>query len=119
MEAITPTLIAVGIINLLMFPILAWFIKRLIGGRLDSFDRKRDEAREQADAERRLTIAMARSQLLENYEKCMDKGFYTVDEREVYHELYDAYRKDGGNGIMEDLSKKIVELPTEPPKKED
>ena len=114
MEAITPTLIAVGIINLLMFPILAWFIKRMIGNRLDTFDRKRDEAREQAEAERRLTIAMARSQLLENYERCMDKGFYSVDEREVYHELYDAYRKDGGNGIMEDLSKKIVELPTSP-----
>ena len=114
MEAITPALIAVGVINLLMFPVIAFIMKRAIGGRLDDFDRKRDEAREQAEAERRLTIAMARSQLLENYERCMDKGFYSVDEREVYHELYDAYRKDGGNGIMEDLSKKIVELPTSP-----
>lgn len=114
MEAITPALFVLGAVNLLMFPILAWLIKRMIGGRLDDFDRKRDEAREQAEAERRLTIAMARSQLLENYEKCMEKGFYSVDEREVYHELYDAYRKDGGNGIMSDLCKKIVELPTEP-----
>ena len=118
MDAITPTLIAVGVINLLMFPLLLWLLKRAIGQKLDHMDQKRDDAREQAEAERRLTIAMARSQLLENYERCMGKGFYTVDEREVYHELYDAYHKDGGNGIMTDLREKIVELPTEPPKDE-
>ncbi len=116
MDAITPALIAVGVVNLLMFPLLLWLLKRAIGQKLDNMDEKRDEAREQAEAERRLTIAMARSQLLENYERCMDKGFYTVDEREVYHELYDAYHKDGGNGIMTDLREKIVELPTEPPR---
>lgn len=115
MEAITPTLIAVGLVNLLMFPVLTWFIKRMIGGRLDTFDQRREVAREQAAAERRLTLAMARSQLLENYERCMEKGYYTVDEREVYHELYDAYHKDGGNGIMDALAKKITQLPTEPP----
>ena len=114
-DAITPTLIAVGVVNLLMFPVLASLIKRMIGTRLDTFDQKRDEAREQAAAERRLTLAMARSQLLDNYERCMDKGFYSVDEREVYHELYEAYHKDGGNGIMTDLREKIVMLPTEPP----
>lgn len=114
MEAITPTLLAVGAVNLLTFPLLLWLLKRMIGGRLDTFDQKRDEAREQAAAERRLTLAMARSQLLENYERCMDKGFYTVDEREVYHELYEAYHKDGGNGIMDTLAEKITRLPTEP-----
>ena len=116
MEAITPTLLAVGVVNRLTFPLLLWLLKRMIGGRLDTFDQKRDDAREQAAAERRLTLAMARSQLLDNYERCMDKGFYTVDEREVYHELYEAYHKDGGNGIMTDLREKIVELPTEPPR---
>ena len=114
MEAVTPALIAVGIINLLMFPVIAWFIKRSLGQKLDHMDEKRDEAREQAAAERRLTLAMARSQLLENYERCMDKGYYTVDEREVYHELYEAYHKDGGNGIMDTLAIKITRLPTEP-----
>lgn len=114
MGAITPTLLAVGAVNLLTFPLLLWLLKRMIGGRLDTFDQKRDDAREQAAAERRLILAMARSQLLDNYERCMDKGFYSVDEREVYHELYEAYHKDGGNGIMTDLREKIVELPTEP-----
>lgn len=117
MEAITPTLIAVGLVNLLMFPVLAWFIKRMIGGRLDTFDQRREVAREQASAERRLILAMARSQLLENYERCIEKGYYTVDEREVYHELYDAYHKDGGNGIMDALADKLKDMPTEPSEK--
>jgi hypothetical protein len=115
-DAITQQVLALAALQLLMCPVIVFLIKRMIGKRLDSFDKKRDEAREQAVAERRLTLAMARSQLLDNYERCMDKGFYTVDEREVYHELYEAYHKDGGNGIMTDLRKKIVELPTDPPR---
>jgi uncharacterized protein YqfA (UPF0365 family) len=115
-DAITQQVIALAALQLLMCPVIVFLIKRNLGRKLDTMDQKRDDAREQAEAERRLTIAMARSQLLENYERCMDKGFYTVDEREVYHELYDAYHKDGGNGIMADLREKIVELPTEQPR---
>lgn len=102
------------VIELLMVPLMVFVFKRMVGKRLDTFDQKRDEAREQAAAERRLTLAMARSQLLDNYEKCISKGFYTVDEREVYHELYEAYHMDGGNGIMDMLAEKITKLPTEP-----
>lgn len=102
------------VIELLMVPVMVFVFKRMVGKRLDTFDKKRDEAREQAVAERRLTLAMARSQLLDNYERCMEKGFYTVDEREVYHELFDAYHRDGGNGIMDMLAEKITKLPTEP-----
>ena len=102
------------VIEILMVPLMLFVFKRMVGKRLDTFDQKRDDAREQAAAERRLTLAMARSQLLENYERCMEKGYYTVDEREVYHELYDAYHRDGGNGIMDALAEKITKLPTEP-----
>ena len=123
MEAITPALFVLGAVNLIMFPILAWLIRRGIGVKLDHMDEKRDAARieqaedkKQREAERSMLLAIARTMLLNNYEKCMSKGYYTYEERDVFHELFDAYRKDGGNGIMEDLSKKIVELPTEPPK---
>ena len=51
--------------------------------------------------------------LLENYEKCMDKGFYSLNERQVYHPLFDNYRKMGGDGIIDDLSERLLELPTE------
>ena len=123
MDAITPTLIAVGIINLLMFPVIAWLIKRSLGQKLDHMDEKRDEARaeqaedkKQREAERSIVLAIARTMLLDNYEKCMDKGYYTVEEREVYHKLWVSYARDGGNGIIEEIAPRIRALPMEPPK---
>jgi len=109
--------------DLIAFPLLLWFIKRY----LERFDGKRDRARaeraenerriiEQREAERTIILAMSRSMLLNNYERCMDKGFYTVEEREVYHKLYVAYRDDGGNSVIEDIAPRIRALPMEPPK---
>jgi hypothetical protein len=122
-DAITPTLIAVGIINLLMFPILAWLIKRSLGQKLDHMDEKRDEARaeqaedkKQREAERSMLLAIARTMLLDNYEKCVNKGCYTVDEREVYSLLYESYKEDKGNGVIDEIAKRIRELPMEQPR---
>ena len=127
MEAITPALIIVGVVNLLMFPLLLFVLKRFLGKRLDTFDEKRDlaraqqaederMAREQRDAERGIVLAMARTMLLNNYEKCMAKGFYSIEERAVYHELYENYRADNGNGVIEEIAPRIRALPMEPPK---
>ena len=126
MEAITPALIAVGAINLLMFPILAWLIKRSLGNKLDTMDEKRDAARmeqaedkKQREAERSMLLAIARTMLLDNYEKCADKGFYSLEEREVYSLLYESYKKDNGNGVIDAIAERIRELPMEPPKGHD
>ena len=126
MDAITPALIAVGAVNLLMFPILAWFIKRSLGNKLDTMDEKREQARaeqaedkERREAERSMLLAIARSMLLDNYEKCAAKGYYTVDEREVYSLLYESYKSDRGNGVIDAIARRIRELPMEPPREHD
>lgn len=126
MDAITPALIAVGVINLLMFPVIAWFIKRSLGQKLDHMDEKREQARaeqaedkQQRDAERAMVLAIARTMLLDNYEKCVSKGFYSVEEREVYSLLYESYKSDKGNGVIDAIAKRIRELPMEPPKGHD
>ena len=122
MEAVTPALFVVGFVNLLAFPLILWYIKR----HLEKFDGKREEARiaqaeseriarKQREDERTIVLAIARTMLLDNYEACMKKGFYTVDEREVYSLLYEAYKDDGGNGVIKDLAVRIRELPTKPP----
>ena len=123
MDAITPTLIAVGVINLLMFPLIAWLIKRSLGAKLDHMDEKRDAARieqaedkKQREAERSMLLAIARTMLLDNFEKCVAKGYYTVDEREVYSLLYESYKEDHGNGVIDAIAKRIRELPMEPPR---
>ena len=51
-----------------------------------------------------------------NYDRAINKGYYTVTERDVYHELYEAYSEANGNGVISELAEKIVNLPTEPPK---
>lgn len=130
MEAITPALIAVGVVNLLLFPLLLYLVKRFIGNRLDAFDEKREMARvaqsedermarEQREAERTIILAMSRTMLLNNYEKCVNKGFYSVEEREVYHKLYEAYKSDGGNSVIDEIAPRIRRLPIEPPDYED
>lgn len=123
MDALTPAVFAVGAVNLIAFPLLLWFIKR----KLEKFDGKRDEARvaqaeaekkaiEQREAERVIILAMSRTMLLDNYEKCVKKGCYTVEEREVYHKLYEAYKSDGGNSVIDEIAPRIRKLPIEQPK---
>jgi hypothetical protein len=125
-EAITPALIAVGAVNLLLFPLLLFLAKRSIGRRLDAFDEKRNLARvaqseaekkaiEQREAERAIVLAIARTMLLDNYEKCMAKGFYSIEERAVYGNLFRQYQFDGGNGVIEEIAPRIRALPTDPP----
>lgn len=125
-QAMTQVVIA-GVIELLALPILIFVVKHVIGKRLDAFDEKREEARiaraeterkiiEQREAERTIILAMSRTMLLNNWEKCMDKGCYTVEEREVYHKLYLAYKSDGGNSIIDEIAPRIRALPMEPPK---
>ena len=123
MDALTPALFAVGAVNLIAFPLLLWFIKR----KLERFDGKRDEARieraenekkamAQREAERVIILAMSRTMLLDNYEKCVNKGYYTLEEREVYHKLYEAYKDDGGNSIIDEIAPRIRKLPIEKPR---
>ena len=122
MAELTPALLVVGVVNIVMFPLVLWLIKRW----LERFDGKREQARaaraenerrmiEQREAERTIILAMSRTMLLDNWEKCMDKGCYTVEEREVYHKLYEAYKDDGGNSIIDEIAPRIRALPMEQP----
>lgn len=128
MDPALRAVIITGIVEMLMVPVVVYLVKRAIGKRLDQFDSKREEARieraeierkkvEQRDAERTIVLAMARTMLLDNYEKCMAKGYYSVEEREVYSKLRAAYAEDGGNGVIDAIAPRIRALPTEPPEK--
>ena len=57
--------------------------------------------------------AMIRDRLLEAYDRCMAKGYYTKEERETYGELFKCYEDKPfkGNGIMHQLQPKIQALP--------
>ena len=131
MVELDPVMIQVvigGLFEIVALPVAIFVLEKLVGARLDKFDHKRDEARqaqaeserkaiEQREAERTIILAMSRTMLLDNYEKCIAKGCYTVEEREVYHKLYEAYKNDGGNSVIDEIAPRIRKLPLEPPKK--
>jgi hypothetical protein len=114
-------------LNALLTPLVPFVAQRATGKKLDAFDRKRDAAREEREererqeaerreAERSIVLAIARTMLLDNYEKCMKKGYYTLEEREVYGKLFAAYEFDGGNGVIGSIAPQMRELPMEPPR---
>lgn len=78
----------------------------------------RDEQDKTHSAERKALIEALtdtmRSRLLDFFERCRDKGYYTVEERNVYHSLYERYKSApfNGNGVMDDLHNKLINLPT-------
>ena len=122
MDPITVTTIAVFIAELIAAPIIVG----IIGRKLNKFDARREEARyeraeekkherEQRNAESKMILAIARTMLLNNYEKCVDKGYYSLEERSVYSLLYESYKEDNGNGVIDSIAEKIRRLPTEPP----
>ena len=82
------------------------------------YRKSRDEQDKIQSAERAAVIQALkdtmRSRLLDFFERCRDKGYYTVEERDVYHPLYECYKSDpfGGNGVIDDLHDKLVQLPT-------
>lgn len=56
---------------------------------------------------------MIRDRLLEAYERCMEKGYYTKEERETYGKLFECYEEEpfNGNGVMHQLQPKMQALP--------
>lgn len=74
-----------------------------------SYRRQREE-REAIKAD--LDLCMARIMLLNHYYECVASGYYSVEQRDVYHQLFDAYKAAGGDGVIDEIAKKIVKLPT-------
>ena len=56
---------------------------------------------------------LLRDRLLDAYNKCYDKGYYTKEERETYGELFRCYESApfNGNGVMHQLRPIMQALP--------
>lgn len=122
MEAITPTLITVGAVNLLMFPLLAFVLKRYIGRKLDRFDEKREAARERSEADRRESRAwreamtagmrsLLRAEIISEHRKWTAKGRCPLGVKEYITRCHTAYVGVGGNDIGDALYDQIMKLP--------
>ena len=57
--------------------------------------------------------SILRDRLYELYNICSRKGFASLDERENFENMYQKYHSLGVNGVMDDIHKKFLHLPTE------
>ena len=77
------------------------------------------EREEKEKAKDTLVLGLARVTLLETYNKSMEKGYYSLDDREVYGKLFSSYIVNGGDGVIDQLIPKLRALPTNPPDKQE
>ena len=80
-------------------------------------DSRDKEALEVQEAIIESITGLMRDRLLDNYRRCMKKGYYTMEEREIYGKMFECYEKPPfrGNGVMHDLRPIMKALPIEPP----
>lgn len=86
----------------------------VLKGYISDLKQYRNEREKKEAAKDELILGMARVMLMENFEKCEAKGYYTMADREVYGKLFMAYRASGGNGVIDELGKKLREMPMHP-----
>lgn len=59
--------------------------------------------------------ALLRSQMISDFNKYSEKGYAPIYARESFENCWKQYHSLGVNGVMNDLHKKFLELPTEAP----
>lgn len=102
----------IAIIVSALVTIITGIVLFMLKGYIADLKKYRTERELKEEAKDDLVIGIARVMLLENYRNCEKKGFYSMEDREVYGKLFGAYRTAGGNGIIDQLGPKLRELPT-------
>lgn len=82
--------------------------------RAEAEDALKQEAKEKQEKEDLAMLAIMRTMLKENADRCFEKGYYTVEEREIYSTLYKVYKNYGGNGVIDEMGNRLRPLPYEP-----
>lgn len=76
-------------------------------------DKKDKEAAIAQNAIINSLMGILRERLVENYNRCMAKGYYSKEEREVYGKMYDCYTQDpfNGNGVIHQIQPIMQKMP--------
>ena len=84
----------------------------VIKGYITDLKKYRVEREVKEKAKDDLILGLARVTLLETYQRCEQRGYYSLEDREVYGKLFDAYVTSGGDGVIDRLAPKSRALPT-------
>lgn len=119
----------IGIVTSVISAVISGFlaiIMKNINDDTRSYRQQRREAEEAQKKEEQLKqqkedlalLAIMRIMLKDNADKCFEKGYYSVEEREIYSTLYKVYKEYGGNGVIDEMGKRLRPLPYETPTNE-
>ncbi len=59
--------------------------------------------------------AMLRAQMISDYNKWNEREYAPIYARENFENCWEQYHNLGANGVMDDIHRKFLALPTEPP----
>lgn len=62
--------------------------------------------------------ALLRAQMIEDYNKWIERGCAPIYARQNFENCWKHYHSLGANGVMDDIHKKFLELPTEQPEED-
>jgi len=125
MEAIDPMalqILTAIVVDLVAVPLFGLILNRVVTQKLDAFDRKRDEARQERNKrleqdekwQQAITNgmqSMLRSEIIRLHKKCMQGGYCDLVTREYAAKLIGAYHGVSGNDIGDGLYKEMIALP--------
>lgn len=77
---------------------------------------KKDSDRDRAETEaiKNAVRSLLRTEIIRQYEKYSEKGYFPIYAREPLRMAHDSYAALGGNSVATELYNRTVELPTEP-----
>lgn len=112
----------VAAIAAIITPTVVFVMQRATAKKLDAFDKKREDARIEREAEERRTAewqeamtggmrSMLRAELLHEYNKWTERGFCPMESKEYVERTYNSYHALGGNGIGTSMYDEVMALP--------
>ena len=87
--------------------ILNWLERRAVRK-----EKAKDKTAEKTDALAMGVQALLRAQMIADYNHYEEKGFAPIYARENFENCWKQYENLGANGVMEDIHKKFMALPT-------
>lgn len=98
--------------------VLGWIHKRQ--KKIEAEHKKNEEKSKQETNALKLGVqALLRSQMINDFNKWIDKGYAPIYARENFENCWIQYESLGENGVMEDIHNKFMALPTKISNKDD
>jgi hypothetical protein len=75
---------------------------------------RRKESKEADEVTKKALQALLRDRLRAHYVDYMNRGWVDIDDKSNFSNMYDIYHSLGKNGVIDEMCKQVLELPTKP-----